>query len=106
MCWGIGCGDGWFNLLDVVCEQIQIECERLDIKFEFVQIKEKFSGLRLYYNCDAEENELQRIEGVIRLAEALSCITCENCGSIGERTTDGRWMKTLCKNCKQLQNRE
>jgi hypothetical protein len=23
MCWGIACGDGWFNILDTLCAQIQ-----------------------------------------------------------------------------------
>jgi hypothetical protein len=23
MCWGISCGDGWFNILDVLCQRLQ-----------------------------------------------------------------------------------
>ena len=62
MCWGFCCGDGWYQILDSLCGQIQ---HHIDWKQEqkekygrgdgckqvvAVQVKEKFGGLRFYYN--------------------------------------------------------
>lgn len=108
--WGFECGDGWFRLLDILCNAIEITLEYNErdikrwtkdcqwkkpkrIKFEIVQVKEKFGGLRFYYNGGTEE-----IGGMVRYAEHLSEVTCENCGQPGNRENDG-WIVTLCFDC-------
>ena len=54
------------------------------------QIKEKFGTLRFYYDGGDDY-----ISGMVTLAESMSGLTCEECGSIGERRSGG-WIRTLC----------
>jgi len=54
------------------------------------QVKEKFGTLRFYYNGGDEV-----IDGMVRMAEALSGVTCEECGAPGKQRHGG-WILTLC----------
>jgi len=86
------CGDGWFTIVDRLCNSITHEIkhnkEQLDykkergetvtdeeyeaIKVTVVQIKEKYGGLRFYtYNSN------DYIRGMIDFAESMSYKTCE-----------------------------
>jgi len=68
--WGIECGDGWFGILDALCEAVtkpysctestQETGERALFSYEFPQVvasqvKEKFGGLRFYYDLVPDE---------------------------------------------------
>jgi hypothetical protein len=78
----------------------QIEEEIAEKKFRKVkpacpqvvatQIKEKFGTLRFYYNGGDD-----MVDGVVRMAEAMSAVTCETCGNEG-KTRSGGWIRTLC----------
>lgn len=109
---GIECGDGWYWLIDKVCDSIQnytdfhneydkkyCESKNQIEQFITIQLKEKFSSGRWYYSGgDA------RIEGFIDLFEKLTYHICEDCGTnlnIGH--TKG-WIKTLCKDCAEKQD--
>jgi hypothetical protein len=100
MCWGISCGDGWYNILDILCGQIQnhlkynIKKDEGSILVEAVQVKEKFGGLRFYYHGGDEF-----ISGLVSMAEGLAEKTCEECGSPGDQNNIG-WVRTLCKSCR------
>jgi len=102
MCWGIACGDGWYNILDTLCCQIQNHLKynlKKDadpelVNVEAVQVKEKYGGLRFYYSGGDEH-----ISGLVRMAEGLSMRTCEECGSPGDQNKVG-WVRTLCKSCR------
>lgn len=102
MCWGFECGDGWYNIIDQLCANIQ---HHIDWKQEqkekygrgegcsqvvAVQVKEKFGTLRFYTSGGDEE-----IFGMIRMAESMSAVTCEECGSPGHQRGGG-WIRTLC----------
>lgn len=150
MCWGFEIGDGWFNIIDATCRNIQshIDWSRknrsialrynralqraLDgntkelfrfysglsgkiteytsnsvtlamSKREFrvvekatpqvvaVQVKEKFGTLRFYVDGGDDCTR-----GMIRIAEAMSGVMCEECGAPGRSTTSG-WIQTLCE---------
>ena len=99
MCWGIACEDGWYTILDTLCREIQFHIDKrygydnTVRQVEAEQIKEKFGGLRFYYS--GGDNG---IEGMVRLAEALSYKTCEWCGNPGETQKKG-WIITLCQPC-------
>ena len=101
MCWGITCGDGWYNIIDVLCSQIQNHLEynvaKNDgaITVEATQVKEKYGSLCFYYNGGDEF-----IRGLCWMAEGLSSRTCEECGSPGTQN-DGGWINTLCKPCRE-----
>ena len=101
----IECGDGWYDLLDKLCNTIQ---ERLDYNlkqgrddsfFWWSQIKEKFGGLRAYcYGAD------EYMRGAISMAESISYGICEVTGEKGKLRKEmlnkaqkpiPAWMKTL-----------
>jgi len=50
MCFGFECGDGWFDLIDVLCSTIQSYLDSNPSKQQVVvvQVKEKFGTLRFY----------------------------------------------------------
>jgi hypothetical protein len=107
MCWGIDTGDGWYNILDTLCNQIQNHLEhnlREDqdptaVNVEATQVKEKFGGLRFYYDGGDKF-----IEGLVWMAEAISSRTCEGCGSSGTQNNTG-WIHTLCPLCRDARAR-
>ena len=96
MCWGFCCGDGWYDILDSLCNQIQ---HHIDWKQEqkekynrgegcahvvAVQVKEKFGGLRFYYDGGDDV-----IDGMVRMAESWASHTCETCGDKGKHRVIG-----------------
>lgn len=54
------------------------------------QVKEKFGTLRFYYQGGDDY-----ISGMVSLAESLTAVTCEECGSTGKQRGGG-WVRTLC----------
>lgn len=125
MYWGFECGDGWYNIIYALCRTIQnhidnnrrqiewanewnakvndpdykwdslAEREPRDVPKEVpqvvaMQVKEKFGSLRFYVSSADDE-----VFAMIDMAENMSCVTCEVCGSPGELRNEG-WMKTLC----------
>ena len=109
MRYGFCCGDGWYDIIDSLCAQIQghVDWKRkitpfselTDEEFEHehqvfaVQVKEKFGGLRFYVsNCD------DYVRGAVAVAESLSFRVCESCGDRGIRRGGG-WIRTLCDSC-------
>ncbi len=103
MCWGFECGDGWYQILDSLCGNIQHYTDWNNENFAkgykqykqvpqvvAVQIKEKFGGLRFYYEGGDEQ-----IFGMVRMAESWAACTCEVCGAPGSMRHGG-WIKTLC----------
>ena len=79
----IQCGDGWYNLIDIVCRLIQGYANRnvVDISAQpiFAQIKEKFGVLSIYYQDTTHEY----IFGITDFAEHLSGQVCEVTGEPG-----------------------
>ena len=97
MCYGIDIGDGWYDIMHRLCEEIT----KLDVskKFRFFQIKEKFGQLRIYGTDD--NFGVKEIYDLISRAENESSKTCEYCGSVDEVKSSGRWIKTLCAKCRK-----
>ena len=101
MGWGFECGDGWYDLIDTLCHNIQhyIDWENKYPKahaenIEQVvasQVKEKFGGLRFYIDYNGDET----IRGMITMAESMSYHICEECGDRGKSHGSG-WIRTLC----------
>ena len=97
MCWGFECGDGWFNIINQLCQNIQHHIDWKNRSEELVaqvvvsQVKEKFGSLRFYYSGGDDA-----IDGMVRMAESMSGVTCETCGDVGTSTSEG-WIKVLCE---------
>jgi len=120
MCWGFECGDGWYQILDSLCGQIQHHIDWTLKNHRFAaewneknpdkarelpeicpqvvaeQVKEKFGGLRFYYRGGDDV-----VDGMVRMAESWAANTCEECGSIG-KTRYGGWHRTLCDHHAEL----
>lgn len=101
MCWGIECGDGWYDIINNLCSAIQshIDWKQKYVEtypqLEAVQVKEKFGSLRFYTN-----HSDSYIDGLIDMAELMSEITCINCGSTDNVTmTNKGWMVPFCQKC-------
>jgi hypothetical protein len=110
MCWGFECSDGWYNIINALCHNIQ---EHIDWKISTrerllknnphnikvpdgveqvvaVQVKEKFGTLRFYTDGGDDYTH-----GLISMAESMSAVTCEKCGAPGKRRGRG-WIYTAC----------
>ena len=59
------------------------------------QVKEKFGSLRFYYTGGDDV-----IDGMVRMAESMTEVTCEECGNVGERRGGG-WVHTYCTPCEE-----
>lgn len=143
MCWGFDCGDGWYNIINQLCANIQHHIDWKQDQYDravkynemvqaglggdltlldeyhkgwlnadaFIaealkkgikelpplvpqvvvsQVKEKFGTLRFYYDGGDDI-----IDGMVRMAEAMSAVTCEECGTPG-KIRHGGWIRTLC----------
>lgn len=112
----ISCGDGWYTLIDTLCNTIQghilsVERQRnwaleknkavpanhtlydvpeLVEQVSAQQIKEKFGTLRFYVTGGD-----RYIYGAIQMADSMSGHICEDCGNLGSRR-GGTWIRTLC----------
>lgn len=151
MCWGFSHGDGWYNLIDNLCANIQhhIDWSRkqraMALRFNRAlsrstknnveplirffangkkpsewavkqaheifediepqcrivpeacrqvvadQVKEKFGTLRFYYHGGDDV-----VDGMVRMAESMSAVMCEECGAPGETGGTG-WITTRCE---------
>lgn len=97
MCWGFEHGDGWYQIIDSLCANIQNHInwqEKISNAVPQVvasQVKEKFGTLRFYYDGGDDY-----ISGLVSMAESWSAVACEECGSPGTQNSQG-WIKTLCQ---------
>ena len=76
---GFECGDGWFDLLDKLCSNLQyLSDHNADWpQVNVVQVKEKIGTLR--FNFLDSGNEYAR--GMAHMAMALSELICQECGA-------------------------
>ena len=76
MCWGFCCGDGWFEIIDSVCSEIeaQVRAETMPPVIA-MQVKSKRGTLR--FNFRGGNQETRRL---VRLASLKSERICEECG--------------------------
>jgi hypothetical protein len=96
MAFGIEHGDGWYGILRAACFLIaRHDAKKSQPEFRFTQVKEKFGALRLY-----NEGFDDYTDGVIKMAESMSAVTCEQCGSPGTQNKGG-WISTLCEGCRK-----
>ena len=103
MAFGFECGDGWYDILNKLCGLISFKIEWFrsvmpDAKLNLIvdQVKEKYGTLRFYYSFQYEYESLtdsqrtridawmSEIAGMVQMAEEMSSITCESCGTKSE----------------------
>ena len=97
---GMEHGNGWFEILSTLCENIEKELQNhqeLREKFKFTQVKEKFGRLRVYFDG---ANEI--IWNLAYKSEEDSGIVCEQCGTRDNvSANETGWIRTLCTNCRK-----
>lgn len=93
MVFGLECGDGWFNLIYALCEELEQQAilEKTPLP-EAQQVKQKLGGLRFYVNGGTRE-----MLNLIDAAETRSETLCEVYGDHAERFSDAGWIKTRCR---------
>lgn len=99
---GIECGYGWYGLIYPVINMIKEYNKNVpkNDTIQITQIKEKWGGLRFYVSHAPEYiyNEIERIE-------EESYYICEETGSpINVGTTQGGWIRTICKKQAEKEN--
>lgn len=108
--YAFGCevGDGWYELLNELCEKITDIYSHYGAEPDIVidQVKEKYGGLRFYYHREGiTEDETasieinHQIEDIVQQFEDRSEYICEECGQEGILRDDLPWMATLCEHC-------
>ncbi len=93
MCWGFSCGDGWFELIDALCERLQFWTDHNHApQVVACQVKEKWGALKFYPRGEASAEQW----GMIRMAEAMSARICDQCGKPGKTLVHESLHMTRC----------
>lgn len=116
MAFGFECGDGWFNIIDLLCGEIDHYCSwynelfpNLKIQVVAEQVKQKYGSLRFYWRCTFAENLedhdyekvtkcMKYLDGMVAMAESFSERTCELCGKPGNKDKSA-FPITRCDSC-------
>ena len=126
MVWGFECRDGWFNILDAMCLNIQNHIENVEDQIKwahkwndrvndpnhewtaFVERKERPIPEPVEQVVATQVKEKfgglrfyynggdDHILGIVNMAESMSYRTCEECGAPAKSNNEG-WIRTLCE---------
>ena len=135
MCWGIDCGDGWYNIIDTLCWHIQHEVDKphedIERFTEYLEdpdlpeatvtyFQQQIIEIRKRIIPQVEATQVKekygglrfyvfggddKIDALISFAESMSECTCEECGRPGTQNVGG-WIRTLCDICRGGQNEQ
>ena len=89
---GFECNDGWFVLINDLCEELMAMCNTIgQIPPQASQVKEKYGTLRFYtWTLSTEASD------IISKYETKSQYICETCGIRGQTYKHRGWFSTLC----------
>jgi hypothetical protein len=93
MCWGFECGDGWYQVLYDLSQELEgYLIAHPDLDFEVVQIKAKAGSLRFRLNW-RDAAVLDMVSRAISQADNA----CELCGKLGRFTLPCKaWQMVPC----------
>lgn len=78
MRWGFECGDGWFDLINTLCSNLQYRTDRAGApQVHISQVKSKLGTLRVNFIGSGDEYA----HGMRHMALAFSELICEECGA-------------------------
>lgn len=102
MCFGCCCGDGWYDLIDALCQALQdTTTEMKEPQIVAFQIKEKFGTLRFYCSPTTRTQA-----SIINFAQVISGKTCEFCSMGDAKIREGRYIRTLCDKCHEKKGKQ
>lgn len=93
-CW---IGDGWYDLIINLCNEIQEHYNKNNSDINTIRIyevKEKYGYLRVDV-----ENNIEGIYDIINKYEDESGKICDTCGEQGSPHVRNNWIQVLCKSC-------
>lgn len=91
---GVDTGDGWFGLIDTLCEALQAMTNESNYpQVVAEQVKNKFGILRFYFRTEPTgeskqynpTSSIEYLKGMVSFAEKMSKTICEECGAPGKR---------------------
>jgi hypothetical protein len=86
------CRDGWYDLIDVLCERLQAWTDLNGAPQVVVsEVKEKWGELSFNVKGGGREQD-----GMIIMAEEMSARICELCGNAGKLLVAGERYLTRC----------
>lgn len=92
MAWGFSCHDGWFDLIDVLCTQLQFWTDQNGApQVTAKQVKEKFGKL-CFYCAGGNDHTF----GMVVMAQSMSARICEVCGNPGTLEKEDGWYRVRC----------
>ena len=97
MCWGFETGDGWYWLIDKLCEMLMWDPEtgkHLEDPPVATQVKSKYGTLRFYVQSASDPQY-----AFISMAEHMSGTICESCGTTKDVFQTDGWVRTTCNAC-------
>lgn len=101
---GIECGDGWFAIVERLCDACEKEIETLVLQGmtkeswpRVAQIKEKLGTLRFYVHGPLSDDLREQINRE-HSDDGKSARTCERCGA-PRKARDGSLLNTWCDRC-------
>jgi hypothetical protein len=86
---------GWVALI-AECDRRLLET---DPDYRVEQIKEKFGGLRYY--TSSSDGDWRELAKVTDFFERMSLYVCDTCGTTLDVSTEGTWVRTMCKSCRE-----
>ena len=98
MAWGMSHGDGWYKILDELCEKLTAIEEKTGVQTVAAQIKEKFGTLSFYHQIENGQGQRvwwEIISDLISKAKGISGRTCELTGQNGKLMVRGGYYQTL-----------
>jgi hypothetical protein len=112
----VECADGWFDLIAEVCQYAESKSKHIHAQ----QIKEKFGLLRIYFDCDYDENGeplvsrevMEEIYSFVNNKEHESKRVCEDCGiklieeNQAKQEDLGYWIRNVCVPCFEEVNKK
>ena len=89
----IWCQDGWFDLINTLCEQLEYwSSARNAPQYVVLDVKEKLGALRFSGRYKSAEQI-----GALKMAYAMSTRLCETCGAPGRLVVDVCRIMTRCE---------
>lgn len=126
MAWGITCGDGWYDIIDNVCENIQIHienhrCNQKRKVEKYVNLRKKNWFYNVFGQWFVKQPDIKPFtfgftqvkeklgslrlyhiggddytDGLIDFAESHSRYICDVCGNLGKLQSCNGWFATRC----------
>jgi hypothetical protein len=73
MCWGFECGDGWYNIIDILCSKLTGEYRSAKSRYEFIKdrLGEKKFGDKVITQEEIDAAKLTMDEEVLKVPVAV-----------------------------------